>query len=254
MLESLDFHYNGISSIEMGLLNVNTEGGLFEELFLPNRTINTMTVKGNSKSYLQSIERENISLPLSFLLPEKFNESEIKAIKQWLYQDYYKEFYFDDYPDKRFYMMYDGDFTIVHTGNGQGYVKLTLVSNSPFSYSPYYTVNLTANDAVNGITYAFKNEGDLPIYPEIWMKITAGSGRVQIVNQTTNKTFEFNNLALNETVYVDNEKEDILTDLALTYRYNNHNGNFLELVRGTNTLKIIGQCTITLKYRYTNLM
>ncbi|MCG8499571.1 MAG: hypothetical protein MJB12_04065, partial [Firmicutes bacterium] len=58
------------------------------------------------------------------------------------------------------------------------------------------------------------------------------------------------NLLNNETVYIKNESEEIITDLIDTYRYQNHNGVFLKLRRGTNNLQVEGACNITLRYQY----
>lgn len=253
MLESLDFHYDGISSKDMGLLNVRTDSGLFEELFLPNRSIKTFKVKGNDKSYLQGIERENISIPLTFFLPDGYTNEQLRSITRWFNQEYYKPFFFDEFPDRIFYFMYQGDSRIFHNGMNQGYFTIELVSNSSYSYSPVYlSPPIVVNDTVNGLEYEFINNGDSTIMPEIWIK-NNGNSNVKIHNLSNGVKFEFAGIALSETIYIDNEKEDIVSDLPLTYRYDNFNGEYLELIRGVNRLKIYGICEIEFRYRFTLL-
>ncbi|MBL4950977.1 phage tail family protein [Neobacillus sp. YIM B02564] len=251
MLESLDFHFDGISSKEMGLLNVRTDSGLFEEKFLSSRTINTVKVKGNDKSYLQSIEMDNISLHLTFFLPEGYTDENLRKIKQWFNQDYYKEFYFDDYPDRIYYVMFDGDSTLSHNGYGYGYFTIELKSNSPYAYSPYYTESITVTDTVNGVDIEIENYGDLDIFPEIWIDNNKGKNTVKIVNYSNGKSFELKNLSTQgENIYIDNEREEIETDLPLTYRYADFTGDFMEFTTGINRLRLYGECDVTFRYQY----
>ena len=251
MLESLDFHFNGISSRDMGLLNVRTNSDLIEEMFLAPRTINTVKIKGNDKSYLQSIERDNISLPLTFLLPDGYTVEELREIKRWFNQDYYKEFYFDSYPEYIFYVMYEGDSSLFHNGAGQGYFTIELKSNSPYAFSPYYTESITVNDIVNGIDLEIINYGDLDICPEIWISNNSNANMVKIKNYSNGNQLELKNLSTQgENIYIDNEREEIITDLPLTYRYDDFTGDFMALTIGINRLKLYGKCEVTFSYRY----
>lgn len=250
MLESLHFHFNNISSREMGLVNVNTNSGLFEEIFLPSRTIKTIKVRGNDKSYLQSTEKDNISLPLTFLLPENYTEADIRKIARWFNQDYYQPFYFDSFPQRIFYVMYQGDSRISHNGAGQGYFTIELVSNSPYSYSPVYSTNsLTIDNITNGYNLEIENDGDESIFPEVWIT-TKGHNEVKINNFSNGVKFSLSNLSLSEQIYIDNEKRDIITDLPLTYRYDNFNKQYLELSRGVNRLQLIGKFEFEMRYQY----
>lgn len=252
MLESLDFHYDGISSKDMGLMNVQVSGGMFEEIFLPNRSINKVKIRGNDKSYFQSIKREDISLPLTFMLPDGYTEEQEREIKRWFNQDYYKPFYFDDYPHRMFYVMYEGDSKVTHNGLGQGYFQITLESNSPYSYSPEYLSPLIEANNINGYGYEFVNSGDLSLLPEIWITSKANQD-VKIHNLSNGIKFEFTGLTSTETIYVDNEKKDIITDLLNTYRFDNFNNKYLRLDRGVNRLLIYGNCDIQFRYQYTFL-
>lgn len=250
MLENLHFNYNGIDSKDMGLMNIRTDAGLFEEVFLPSRTINEERIRGRDKSYFFSTVRESISIPLTFLLPQGYTNDQLRAIGRWFNQDYYKPFYFTDHPSRIFYVMYKGDPKIFHNGCGEGYFTIELTSNSPFGYSPMITSPLLeVNDMSTGFDFEFINEGDEPIFPEVWIT-TKGNKNVKIHNLSNGVQFEFNDLAFSETVYIDNENQDILTDLPLTYRYGNFNGNYLRLDRGMNRLKLFGQFRIEFRYQF----
>lgn len=259
MLESIDFHYDGISSKMMGLMNVTMDSGLFEEIFLPSRSIEKEKPKGSIKSYHQNIEYSDIKIPLTFLMPDRYTMEQEREIKQWLFQPYYKEFYFDLYPDKIFYLMYNGDISIHHNGLGQGYITLEMESNSGFAYSPVYNpYKITVDNLVDGYKYYFDNQGDFPLLPELWItnKGVNGHDSVKIINNVNGEVFEFTGLTSSsiETIYINNEKEEIESSLPLTYRYDNFNGNWLKLApNGTTTLTIIGKCDIEFRFQYTYL-
>ncbi|RRJ66406.1 hypothetical protein EHV15_28400 [Paenibacillus oralis] len=96
----------------------------------------------------------------------------------------------------------------------------------------------------------FDNKGDLPCRPEIWIT-KKGNGDFSIVNLThNNEEFKFNNLIDGETVFVDNENQDIETSLAVTYRYKDFNDNFLSFPVGKNVLRVHGIADIKFRYQF----
>lgn len=251
MKSSLNFNYDGISSRDMGLTQVSTDDGLFEEIFLPNRNINEEKIKGRYKPYHQGVDYDPLSFPLSFYFNDGFDEDKVREVKRWLMQDYYKVIYFEDYPDRVFYCMYVGDSKLLHNGLEQGYVNLEMRCNSPFSYSKVYEeiFDFSAN-TVDGMDLEFKNLGNLNCKPEVWIE-TLEAGDFSIINQSdSGREFKFTGLEINETVYVDNENEHIETDIVDIYRYDNFNDNYLDLPYGVNKLKIYGKCNIRLRYQY----
>lgn len=248
MLESIHFHYDGIGSKEMGLLNVQMDSGLFEEHFAPSRSIKTMSIRGRDEHYFQSIEYDPLSLPLTFYIEEKLSEEQAHQLNRWFHKKYYKPFYFDDFPDRIYYLMYQGNPRIFHSGMN-GYFDIEMVSNSPYSYSPTYTTFMEDFTGSSTHEYRFENNGDIEIKPEIWID-KVGSGSIRILNTNNGSDFKIDNLVDGETIYIDGENEEIETDLSNTYRYEDHNDNFLEFDYGVNRLHIEGQCRLQFRYRY----
>lgn len=101
-------------------------------------------------------------------------------------------------------------------------------------------------------TGAFKifNTGDEVCKPEIWIKKTVSSGNVQLKNETNGQVLKFDNLNNGETVFIDCENKDIMSDLPMTYRYNNHNGTYLRLEVGENVLTGIGDCEVEIRCEF----
>jgi hypothetical protein len=97
-------------------------------------------------------------------------------------------------------------------------------------------------------TYLFKNEGDIPCKPEIWIE-KIGDGDLSIINRTNNnQEFKFVGIYDREMLYIDCEREYIETDINLKYRYDSFNNNYLELLPGENILEFKG--TFKVKFRY----
>jgi predicted phage tail component-like protein len=254
IMESIDFNYNGRYSSEFGIWNVTLSTGMYQEAFVASRSIKEIKVRGNNKPYFQGIEYEPLALKLSFAFQDTWDEEKIREVARWLMQDYYKPLYFSDNPDRIFYCMPIEESQLVHNGLKQGYVELTMRCDSPYTYSPVYApaiIDLSSNPS--GTLYKFTNNGDVICKPEIWIN-KIGAGDFRIVNTTNmNAEFKFTALANNETVYIDNEREYIETDIANTYRYSNFNNGYLELVRGVNNLMIYGTAKINFRYQFKTL-
>jgi len=118
------------------------------------------------------------------------------------------------------------------------------------------TTNYSIQPSFTKITFyyepilIFDNKGDLPCSPEIWIT-KQGNGDFSIVNSShNNEEFKFKNLIHDETVYVDNERQDIETSLAVTYRYKDFNDNYLSFPIGQNILKVTGDAEIKFRYQF----
>lgn len=139
MLEGVNFYYDGIYSVDMGVFNCQIDGGMFEEAFLPSREINETKVNGRSKPHFQSVGLEPLSFEMTFAFEFGYDEQRIREVARWLMQDYYKPFYTIDNPNRIFYCMAEGDSKLVHNGAKQGYITLTMRCDSPYSYTPKFT-------------------------------------------------------------------------------------------------------------------
>lgn len=136
MLEGVHFYYDGIYSVDMGLLNCRLDGGMFEESLLPSRSIVEKKVSGRHKPYFQSIELSPLEFNLTFAFEFHYDERRIREVARWLSQTYYKPFYTVDNPNRVFYCMPDGDVNLIHNGLKEGYITLKMRCDGPYSYTP----------------------------------------------------------------------------------------------------------------------
>lgn len=143
MRESINFMFDGISSMDMGVFMASTDSGLFQEAFLPSRSIIEKKIDHREKSYFQRVEHEPLSFPLSFYIEDWDNPETLRKLARWFFQPYYKPIIFESNPNRIFYVIVEGDSSLFHNGAKDGYVQLTLKSNSPYSYSAEYDLNNT---------------------------------------------------------------------------------------------------------------
>jgi hypothetical protein len=105
------------------------------------------------------------------------------------------------------------------------------------------TVTLTPGIEIN-------NDGDLTTLPEVWIK-KVGAGDVALVQITNgNKTTQFTGLANDETIYINADEQDIMTDISGMYRFDNFNDIYPELPLGKSIYKVNGDAKVTFKYQF----
>jgi phage-related protein len=259
MLEKLEFVYDGIPSSSMGVINVNANGGLYKEPLFASRNITEDRIQHKTKLYYQGVVKEPLSFPLSFYIDKErlenspYSDIDIRAIANWLCQDNYKPLYFTDNPDKIYYCMPVQDINYTHAGlTEQGFIELTMRCNDVYVYSPTYLTQVYdySNNPSGGTIYVFENKGDVSLFPEIEIK-KVGNGDITITNQSNGGVImSFVGLSDGEILYIDCENEDIISDIPGVYRYDNMHGDYLEIIRGVNNLKIEGKCQIQFRYCY----
>ncbi|MCM3274161.1 distal tail protein Dit [Paenibacillus elgii] len=148
MKEGIDFYYDGVYSLDMGLINCKVDSGFFEEPFLSQREIHEVSVRGRDKPYFQGVKRSPLSFSLTFAFVDYYDEEKIRAVARWLNSNTYKPFYTSDNPERIFYCMLESESTLLHNGLKQGYVNVKFRCDSPYSYSPVYTSKLYEWDEV----------------------------------------------------------------------------------------------------------
>jgi len=139
---SLYFSYNKKNSktdFGIEILNVNLSSGLIEEPFLSQREILEKKIRKREKPYFQEVRRSPLEFTITIALGnngERFTYDQIRKIASWLDQDFYKELYFSENPN-RVYLAILNDVSNLYTnGLNQGYAELKFRCDSPYSYTP----------------------------------------------------------------------------------------------------------------------
>lgn len=132
--DSLYFVYDGISSQDMGIINVNIDSGLQSEPFYPSASILEISTRYNETPYFQKIKREPLVFNLTFAFEDGLNDDKLRETARWLNQKTFKELYFSNQPDKKYFAIYEGSPRLFHTG-ADGYFEITFRTNSPYAHS-----------------------------------------------------------------------------------------------------------------------
>lgn len=154
-------------------------------------------------------------------------------------------------------LTWQGWKSAINGGTVQDITPSSNLSNAKFKYRvTEESFVSTSTPTLSDVTFNFQpvidfvNEGDMTIRPEIWIT-KVGNGDFSIINTSNgNDEFKFTGLLDGETVYVNGEREDIQTTLALTYRINDFNDNYLDIVRGNNILKIVGNAKVQFRFQF----
>lgn len=257
MKENLHFFFNNNSSQNMGIINVNLDGGMITERLLPNRTLNEESTRGNTKPYFLSLEQKPFEFELAFAFLNDFDENKLRELSRWLNVNYYKEFYFLDKPSYRFFVMPINDVNYTHNTLNEGYVTLTMRTNDAYAYSHEFLsqeYDLTFNSPT-GTKIRVDNTGDVPIGIEMWItKYGDGDITITNVNNDVEQEFIVKNLKDQELVYINHEKEEIHSNVPNLYHFDDIESDYLKLPVGTNELNVVGLCKIQFRYRYKYLI
>jgi phage-related protein len=255
MRENLAFYFNNEISSNFGIVNINLEGGLIQEHLFASREIFEENIRGKTKPYFLNVEQKPFEFQLAFAFLDSFDNNKMREISRWLNVPYYKEFYFIENPQFRFFVMPVVDSFITHNGTNQGYVTLTMRSNDAFSYSQEFLTenyDLSLNPP-EGTQITIDNDGDVPIGLEMWIT-KYNDGEITIVNTNDNSRFNINNLKDYEQIYINHENEDIQSNVPSLYHYDDVTTDYMKLPIGRNVLNVIGRCKIQFRYRFKYLI
>lgn len=229
--EKTGFTYNGRHSDEFNIMNISTDGGMFEENLVSTRTVTDVYLTGNKITLFNGVEREPFSFELRLAFKDKFNQILADQVIEWLYSSsYYRPLQFDG-TDRVVYVMPDGDSTITHTGFEEGYITLTMKSNSPFTFGYIKDVKTTVGVSKDVIIQGNDN-------PEIKIEISvkkAGSFKI-VVNDYT---LQLNNALANETISIYPETEEIESNIDNVFHYSDYIGDLSKLNFKRGTLSLI---------------
>jgi len=248
--ESLYILFNNINSQDFDITNAHVESGLYSEQFITDRAITETRVRNNPIPFFQGIEESSRIIKCSLAFTETFDENKLRDVKRWLHTEFYAPLIFSSNPDYIYYALCSNASNLIHNGT-QGYIDVEFVCDSNFVYSPIYIsdiYDLSTNPV--STTIIFENLGDLDCQPILYLT-KIGDGNISIKNLSDGGIeFSLTSLTSNEELIIDNEHQDISTSIPDTYRYDNHNGIFLNMKRGVNNLQIVGTCKLQFKHQF----
>jgi len=246
---------NGVQLSDLNIYVVRLDSGMITVPFLPSLEIQEEYSINNDIPYYFGSKKNPLELEVTFTKLEgiwTWNARREFANLLTPDNDDYMEFYYqeDDEPVKIYYVKYIDGIDITTNGNRQGYLTVRFRCDSPYSYSQTYSLLNDLSTIAVPTIISITNSGDARCYPELWIE-KVGNGNISIKNLTNAGTIcTITSLLDEEIVYINNEDGTIESSLSNTYRYDNHNGIYIELVKGINNLEVTGTCNLTWKYKF----
>jgi predicted phage tail component-like protein len=250
------FQFDDINGDDMGVMLVDINGGMKEFIFGVNQTI--IEEKISSKRYLNRVEREPITIPLTITFKnqeDKWDYNKRTQLVQWLFQDNYKPLIFADNPTIVYYVIATGDATRFDNYLQQGYATIQMRTDSPYAYSfpiSYEDHDFSNNAGTTRITLINRSNIEKYYYPEMEVTLVNGATGFSVRNVSDGgNILTFSGLEPTETVYIDNSLGRIISSLGKNvYRLSKCNRKFIRLLQGENVIEITGKCKITFKMQF----
>ncbi|MBU9714413.1 phage tail domain-containing protein [Evansella tamaricis] len=247
---SLYFTYAGINSYDMGLINISSSAGLYNDPIIGSRNlIEDQDIGG--KRYLKTIDYEPLEFPIVMYFNEVFNDEKIREISRWLLQDNYQPLVFSNNQNRYLQAVPVGDFDLIHNGLKQGYLSLWFRCDTFHAYTPFVSSRLydLSENTEEGTMINFQNNGDLETQPIIYLE-KVGEGDVTFVNTSDGgKTMTISNVIDGEKITIDNTIHDLKWNSNVNY-YNDFDFNWMNLVYGVNRIKVLGNCKFYYKCQF----
>lgn len=257
MFKVVDFQYDGKSSTDFSLKLVNfSGGGMNTDSTGISYEIEDQKIKRIDKSFFYGVEatpKLSFKVQIAYIPSDNSQElitpQSMGAIVKWLCQGEYKEL-----------KVIDTDYTnIIYNCMLQNPKKIE-IGNIPYGLEfdvtcdrPYAIHRQTITKTVNGTTtFPIRNIGfsNNYIYPEVEFTLTGVSTGITIINNTDSRTFAFSGLNTNETVYVNNQRQEIISSLGLN-RNPNFNFNWFRIKKDyNNSITINGTATVTFRIEF----
>jgi len=261
MFKAVDFQYdNKVSSdFSLKIINFGGTGANSDTIGIPLQ-IEDEKIKRNPKPFFYGVETTpNLTFKLQLgYIPDNgrgqhqnyLNRGELGTIIKWLAKREYKEFKIldSDYSNIVYKCMFQ-NFKQIEIGNFPYAIEVDVICDRPYGYRKQTIVKqVSGSNTFNLQNLGFDNNY---ILPEI--EITNGNitPNVTITNITdSNNAFTFTGLDNNEVVYVNNQRQEIISSTGLN-RNSLFNFNWFRLTPDYyNSISVTGTCSVTFRFEF----
>jgi len=247
------FQFDSKKSTDFNLYLVNLETGVKNVPYSVEREINEEKIRNNSIPYFFGINEQPLYFKVTLFREEEWDYDTRIEITRWLFQDEYKPFISTDNNSIIYNCIIVDRPEKLLIGNITRMIELNFRCDAPWAWSPSFSTTYDLSDNTTTKTLQFENRSNIVkyCYPEIWIQSLDG-GAISLKNYSDGgREFKFNNLQINETIYVNNQLKQIETDIPNIYRLSDFVGrNWLRLNYGINQIVVTGKCLIKTQMQY----
>ena len=245
------FLFDGVCCDYYGLQLYSFENNTLEEANSGSKLeiIEDRTSRSIFPIYYSCEQKEPLTFELTCGSEIYLDKYDIDLIVSWLTEKNgykYLEIIQDDLSNVRYRCIIQDVKNIHITGKPVAF-KCGIVCDSSYAYG--YPTAVT-NQVVDSLDIQLFNDSNVKklIYPTLTIQ-TNSTKEIKIINQSdSNRETIFSNLPNKDIqILIDNQKQIITADTGDNL-YSNFNGNFLRIKDGVNSLKIVGNCTVSICY------
>ena len=261
MFSACEFQYDGksSSSFELKIVSFSSRGsgGGAELIGIPLQ-IEETKIKGNAQPFFFGTQIDGkleFTIQIAYMPENTKTQTEnvitqhmMGSISKWLFKREYKEFKIIDEDHSN--LIYNCIFQNprrIEIGNGLYGFEIDGVCDRPWGIR-----RQTITKTVSGsLTFNLKNLGYAPEYNYPEIEFTTSLANMSIRNNTdNNSTMTFTGLNGGETIYVNNQREEIISSTGLN-RNSNFNFNWFKLTEDYyNSITITGTGTVTFRLEF----
>lgn len=248
--QSLYFTYDGRDSRDLGIVQIQKGNGLFEESFMPVRTIVEEMIPGRDEPYYYGTSLTPIEDDIVLYTDNELTTRQVEEICDFLFAPYYKPLTFSDNPERIYFAMFIGDAKLIHNGAEQGYFSIKFRCNSPYSFSPVYNRAAYISSESSYTELEVINSGIGEVFPVIEVQ-KIGNGEINIINTSDGGSETvIKGLIDKQYVEIDTETNNLSSNIKHPSIYEGFNLVYPRLIRGINRFKIKGKSNIIISYYY----
>jgi len=249
----MSFIFNGINSQAMGLYVVHMDSGEVSNPFMSAQEIKEEECYNSHIPAFFGVKKKPLEFEITCsLLDEEFTLAKKMELGRWLCKETYCDFISEDNPEIIYSVIMTNQADFMSVESFKGYFKLQFRANAPWGYSPSYlnTFDLSTITVPTTITVTSYCNVLLNYYPEIEFTLASTNTGLSLKNLSNGGlTSTFTGLTQLETIYINNEKKQIISDLSL-YRLSKFNKIWLKLVYGVNRIEVTGKCTLSFRCKF----
>lgn len=258
MFKALNFQYDNKTSLDFNLKIINFGGGNSSDSIGIPLQIEDAKIKNNPKPFFFGTEVAPVltfKLQLAYLpdisqAQKYLNRGELGSIIKWLSKREYKEFKIldSDYSNITYKCIFQ-NFKQIEIGNVPYAIEVDVICDRPYGYRKQtITKNVNGSSTFNIQNIGFDNDY---IYPEVEITNGIATPDATITNITdSNNAFTFTGMNNNETIYINNQRQEIISSTGLN-RNGLFNFNWFRLTPDYyNSISITGTCSVTFRFEF----
>ena len=248
------FSFDGIDSDTYGISIVRLDGGLTPVPYVSSKDIIEEYPTKAMMPYFFGVKSQPLTFSLTFTcIDQDMDAAKLSAIGNWLFQRNYKPFISDDNTSKIYYCMAVNQSEFYTADLTTGYFTVEFRCRDAYGWSLPSIQDFNLSTAATPTLISLSNTSNVGYdyyYPILEITMRSTDTAITLTNITDgNRVFQFTNLSVGESLYVDNQKK-ILTSDTENYRFSNFNKNWLRLLYGDNDIEVNGKCSLRVKMQF----